>query len=156
MSSEDSTISQIVDISLLTQPISVEVSVISPLVTATHVITITDIFNTITTNQIFTSKIETFILPLTTNRTITTSDIPALVLFTMDLIDNIGSFNLSTITLPLLLKMIYEYLVNKYNLFNISDRVVFEEIFLTSVNLAMRLPIKKVENSFVKLFKCCK
>ncbi len=124
--------------------------------TVNHAITLTDIFNNITTNPAFNTEIENFLLPIVNNRKMTTADIPQLVLFTMDLIGNMGSFNLSTATLPVLIKMIYEYLVNKYNLFTIEERPAFESMFLASVNLAMRVPFKKIKKSFFNLFKCCK
>lgn len=124
--------------------------------TVNHVITLTDIFNNITTNPAFNTEIENFLLPIVNNRKMTTADIPQLVLFTMDVVDNMGSFNLSTATLPVLIKMIYEYLVNKYNLFTLEERPVFESMFLASVNLAMRVPFKKIEKSFFNLFRCCK
>ena len=104
--------------------------------TVNRVITLTDIFNNITTNPAFNTEIENFLLPIVNNSKMTTADIPQLVLFTMDVVDNMGSFNLSTATLPVLIKMIYEYLVNKYNLFTLEERPVFESMFLASVNLA--------------------
>jgi hypothetical protein len=73
----------------------------------------------------------------------------------MDIIDNIGSFKLTSATLPVLIKMIYDYLVNKYNLFAVEQRPQFETMFLASLNLAMRVPFKKIKKSFLRLFKWC-
>ena len=119
----------------------------APALKPAHIITITDIFNSITINPIFAEEIELFILPILSTRQLTTSDIPQLVLVALDIVDNCGSFNLSTATLPVLIKMIYEFLVNKYNLFAVEQRPEFEAMFLTSVSLAMRVPfIKKTKS----------
>jgi len=117
--------------------------------------TITDIFNTVVNNSTFTSEIENFIKTVQTNGKLTTLDIPNLVLLVMDCIDGTASFKLSNATLPVLLKMIYEYIIVKYNLLPVEDRPAYEIMFLTSVNLIMRQPFQKIKKSFLSLFKCC-
>ena len=118
-------------------------------------ITIKYIYNTIITNPIFIVKIETFVKTLQ-NRELTPFDIPNLVLLIMDMIDdNTSSRYLSITTLPVLLKLIYEYIVDKYNLLPIEDKPIFESMFLASVNLAMRIPFEKKESRCLKIFKCC-
>jgi hypothetical protein len=119
--------------------------------------TLTDIFNVIITNPVFTREIEVFIKSLqVTGGKLTTANIPILLLLLTDLIDNTGNFNLSTASLPVLIKMIYEYLVNRYDLIPLTDRAVCEEMFLCSMNLLLRVPVKKIKNRLVKLFSCCK
>jgi hypothetical protein len=118
--------------------------------------TLTDIFNVITTNPVFSTEIETFITSLQlTGGKLTTANIPILLLLLTDLIDNTGNFNLSTASLPVLIKMLYEYLVNRYDLIPLTERVVCEEMFLCSMNLLLRVPLKKIKNRLVKLFSCC-
>jgi len=119
--------------------------------------TLTDIFNVITTNSGFTTDIEAFIATLqVTGGKLTTANIPILLLLLTDLIDNTGNFNLSVASLPVLIKMIYEYLVNRYDLIPLTDRAACEEMFLCSMNLLLRVPVKKIKNRLVKLFSCCK
>ena len=119
--------------------------------------TLTDIFNVITTNPGFTRDIKGFIATLqVTDGKLTTANIPILLLLLTDLIDNTGNFNLSTTSLPVLIKMIYEYLVNSYDLIPLIDRAACDEMFLCSMNLLLRVPVKKIKNRLLKLFSCCK
>ena len=119
--------------------------------------TLTDIFNAITTNPVFTEQIEEFVKTLQVNHgKMSASNVPNLVLLMMDLVEHTGEFNLSTASLPVVLKMVYEFVVNKYNLVPLNERPAWEEMFLSALNLLLRVPFKKNCNSIGRLFSCCK
>jgi hypothetical protein len=152
----DPTSTPVVTTPVVTTPVVTTPVVKVPVVKTNSNPTLTDIFNMITTNPFFTEQIVQFINSLNNQDKMTSTTIPKLVLLLIDLVDNTGNFNLSTASLPVLLKMIYEFIVIKYNLIESTDRLVYEEMFVCSVNLLVRIPFKKNSTSLLNRFNCCK
>ena len=85
--------------------------------------------------------------------------IPLLI---MTMITTYNSYTTSTPThrlttddIQVLLERVYNYLVDKYNLIDVADRLSMYTLFEASLTLCLAIPnVKKEANSCLKFFKC--
>lgn len=62
---------------------------------------------------------------------------------------------LTTDDIQVLLERVYNYLVDKYNLIDVADRLSMYTLFDASLTLCLAIPnVKKEANSCLKFFKC--
>lgn len=62
---------------------------------------------------------------------------------------------LTTDDIQVLLERVYNYLVDKYNLIDVADRLAMYTLFDASLTLCLAIPnVKKEANSCLKFFKC--
>ena len=68
---------------------------------------------------------------------------------------HIPAHTLTTDDIQVLLERVYSYLVDKYNLIDVADRLAMYTLFEASLTLCLAIPnVKKEANSCLKFFKC--
>jgi hypothetical protein len=97
--------------------------------------------NNIKTNGFTNATIPLLIMSMITTYNTYTTSTPAHTLTTDDI--------------QVLLERVYNYLVDKYNLIDVADRLAMYTLFDASLTLCLAMPnIKKEANSCLKFFKC--
>ena len=89
----------------------------------------------------------------------TNATIPLLIMNMMMTYNSYTTFTpthkLTTDDIQVLLERVYNYLVDKYNLIDVADRLAMYTLFDASLTLCLAIPnVKKEANSCLKFFKC--
>jgi hypothetical protein len=111
-----------------------------------------NVFRALTTDEAFLKRVDTSVTAIMKDGKIDQYDIPDLVFLITDVItSNTSNFNLTTDSLEALLVLLYNFIVNKYNLIPTDgNREGFKRLFESSIRLAMLQPVvdKAVKNCF--------
>ena len=113
------------------------------------------IFRTLTTDQAFLQRVDTTIIAIMKDGKIDQYDIPDLVFLIADVISQIENTSLTVDSLEALLTLLYNFIINKYNLIpSDGNRDGFKRLFESSIRLAMIQPtVKKTIN---RCFSFCR
>ena len=113
------------------------------------------VFRTLTTDESFLQRVDTTIISIMKDGKIDQYDIPDLVFLIADLINQIELIQLTTDSMEALLTLLYNFIINKYNLIPADgNREGFKRLFESSIRLAMIQPaVKKTIN---KCFGFCR
>ena len=89
----------------------------------------------------------------------TNATIPLLIMSMITTYNSYTTFTpahkLTTDDIQVLLERVYNYLVDKYNLIDVADRLAMYTLFDASLTLCLAIPnVKKEANSCLKFFKC--
>jgi len=89
----------------------------------------------------------------------TNATIPLLIMSMITTYNTYTTFTpahtLTTDDIQVLLERVYSYLVDKYNLIDVADRLAMYTLFEASLTLCLAIPnVKKEANSCLKFFKC--
>ena len=89
----------------------------------------------------------------------TNATIPLLIMSMITTYNTYTTFTpghkLTTDDIQVLLERVYNYLVDKYNLIDVADRLAMYTLFDASLTLCLAIPnVKKEANSCLKFFKC--
>jgi hypothetical protein len=111
-----------------------------------------NVFRSLTTDEAFLTRVDTSVTAIMKDGKIDQYDIPDLVFLITDVIaSNTSNFNLTPDSLEALLVLLYNFIVNKYNLIPTDgNREGFKRLFESSIRLALLQPIvdKAVKNCF--------
>jgi len=81
-------------------------------------------------------------------------DIPEIILLLINAYNDICHFHLSFEDLPILIKQLYCFIINKHNLLTDDKKDVFDKLVDTSIKLVMTQP--KVKKQVFRFFSLCK
>jgi hypothetical protein len=111
-----------------------------------------NVFRSLTADEAFLTRVDTSVTAIMKDGKIDQYDIPDLVFLITDVIaTNTSNFNLTPDSLEALLVLLYNFIVNKYNLIPTDgNREGFKRLFESSIRLALLQPIvdKAVKNCF--------
>ena len=115
--------------------------------------TLSKVVNELTTNAAFLSNIDDSIKKILLDGKVDYKDIPEIVFLIMDSYNHIN-LNISKNDLTEFVKLIFEFIVNKYNLFSKEDMLKVEPMIISSVKLVLLIPQINRSN-YTNFFKCC-
>ena len=88
---------------------------------------------------------------------ISLSDVPEIMLLIMHTYNNIALININYNDLPDLIRMLFDYISNKYNLIPDDEKVSFDLLIESVIKLVIFQPkIKENIKKCFKYFPCCK
>lgn len=109
------------------------------------------------TDPQFINDLETSVKNIMKDNKVDQYDIPEIVFLITNICNQRNKLKLSSDDLPLLIKLIYNYVVEKLNLIPNDRRADFERLLESTLKLVMMQPVvsKTVNSCFSKVFKCC-
>jgi hypothetical protein len=111
----------------------------------------------VTKDDKFLATVKTSVEKILKDGKVDQSDIPELVFIISETVNSLGSFNVSVDMVPVVIKMIYKFIVEKYNLVPEDKKADFERIVDSSLRLLMFQPtIRKGLNSCLAFLTCTK
>ena len=115
--------------------------------------TLNKVVNELTTNATFLSNIDDSIKKILLDGKVDYKDIPEIVFLIMDSYNHIN-LHISKNDLTEFVKLIFEFIVNKYNLFSKEDMLKMEPMIISSVKLVLLIPQINRSN-YTNFLKCC-
>ena len=119
-------------------------------------LTVQDVFNLLSADPKFISRLETSINNIMKDGKIDQYDVPEIVFIITDAYNQMSIFRLTSEDLPKLFKMIYSFIVDKLNLIPEDKKLEFERLVDSALKLVMMQPVvnQAVTSCFAKIFPC--
>jgi hypothetical protein len=139
----------------------VEVTVV-PVVAVAPVVSALDkdveaLFKAITTDSGFLARVKISVDKIMHDGKVDQYDIPEIVFVISDTVNSLPSFQLTSDVLPVLIKMLYNFIVDTYNLVPADKKADFERMVDSSLRLLMLQPkIKEGLNRCFAFLSCKK
>ena len=153
-----SVVPEVIPSSLVVTPLAVVSEVVSPTIVSPTPVVVVDKVDILYNKIILNSSLLITINNIKTNG-FTNATIPLLIMNMMMTYNTYTTFTpahtLTTDDIQVLLERVYNYLVDKYNLIDVADRLAMYTLFDASLTLCLAIPnVKKEANSCLKFFKC--
>jgi len=114
-----------------------------------------NVFRTLTTDEAFLKRVETSVTEIMKDGKIDQYDIPELILLISDVITQLPNANMTPDSLEALITLLYNFIVNKYNLIPTDGNTEgFKRLFESSMRLALLQPT--VEKAMKNCFGFCR
>jgi hypothetical protein len=114
-----------------------------------------NVFRTLTTDEAFLKRVETSVTEIMKDGKIDQYDIPELILLISDVITQLPNANMTPDSLEALITLLYNFIVNKYNLIPTDGNTEgFKRLFESSMRLALLQPT--VEKAMKNCFSFCR
>ena len=118
---------------------------------------ITAAVDALTADEKFLAKVKASVDKILKDGKVDQSDIPELVFIISETVSTLGSHDLTVDMVPLVIKMVYKFIVDKYNLVPEEKKADFERIVDSSLRLLMFQPnVRKGLNSCFAFLTCSK
>ncbi len=114
---------------------------------------IQDIFTVLSTDVKVISALEASLDTIMKDGVINQYDIPEFIFMISSLLNSTDKLKISSDNYGLLIKMLYNFIVNKYNLIPEINRPDFERLTDMAIKLVLLQP--KVTKTFNNIFSCC-
>lgn len=118
------------------------------------------LFKVITTDSGFLTRVKESVDKIMHDGKVDQYDIPEIVFVISDAVNSLPTFQVTKEVVPVLIKMLYNFIVNKYNLVPEDKKADFERMVDSSLRLLMMQPnIKEGLNrcfAFFSSLSCCK
>ncbi len=120
-------------------------------------LSVQEVFNLLSADPKFVAKLEASVKNIMKDGKIDQYDVPELVFIITDSYNEMSRFRLTYDELPQLIKMIYNFMVEKLNLIPEDKRSEFDRLVDSALRLVMMQPVVKqaVTSCFSKIFPCC-
>jgi hypothetical protein len=114
-----------------------------------------NVFRTLTTDEAFLKRVETSVTEIMKDGKIDQYDIPELILLISDVITQLPNANMTPDSLEALITLLYNFIVNKYNLIPTDGNTEgFKRLFESSMRLALLQPT--VDKAMKNCFSFCR
>lgn len=114
-----------------------------------------NVFRTLTTDEAFLKRVETSVTEIMKDGKIDQYDIPELILLISDVITQLPNANMTPDSLEALITLLYNFIVNKYNLIPTDGNTEgFKRLFESSMRLALLQPT--VDRAMKNCFSFCR
>lgn len=143
-------------------PVVVDVSAIVVVVPAQSTLDkdVEALFKVITTDSGFLTRVKESVDKIMHDGKVDQYDIPEIVFVISDAVNSLPTFQVTKEVVPVLIKMLYNFIVDKYNLVPEDKKADFERMVDSSLRLLMMQPkIKEGLNrcfAFFSSLSCCK
>lgn len=117
-------------------------------------ISVEEVFKILSIDVNFITHITTSINNIMKDGKVDHHDIPEIILLLFNAYNDICHFHLSYEDLPILIKQLYCFIINKHNLLTDDKKDIFEKLVDTSIKLVMTQP--KVKKQVFSFFSFCK
>jgi len=107
----------------------------------------------LTNDPMFLSNVEQSIKKILADGQLTVSDVPEIVLLIMNAYHTVGNIKVEKEDLGDFVRLVFEFVVKKYNLLPVDKISEYESILISSVKLLLLTP--QVSANLMKNFKCC-
>lgn len=115
------------------------------------------LFKAITTDSGFLARVKISVDKIMHDGKVDQYDIPEIVFVISDTVNSLPSFQLTSDVLPVLIKMLYNFIVDTYNLVPADKKADFERLVDSSLRLLMMQPkVKEGINRCFSFLSCCK
>ena len=114
---------------------------------------IQDIFNVLSTDNKVISSLEASLDNIMKDGVINQYDIPELIFMISSLLNSTNKLKISSDNYKVLIKMLYNFIINKYNLIPEINRPDFERLTDMAIRLVLLQP--KITKTFNNIFSCC-
>jgi hypothetical protein len=118
------------------------------------------LFKTITTDSGFLARVKISVDKIMHDGKVDQYDIPEIVFVISDTVNSLPSFQLTNEMVPVLIKMLYNFIIDRYNLVPEDKKADFERMVDSSLRLLMLQPkVKEGLNrcfAFLSSLSCCK
>jgi hypothetical protein len=115
--------------------------------------TVQDIFKVLSTDNKVISSLEASLDNIMKDGVINQYDIPELIFMISTLLNSTNKLKLSSDNYNVLIKMLYNFIINKYNLIPEINRPDFERLTDMAIRLVLLQP--KITKTFNNIFSCC-
>ena len=115
--------------------------------------TVQDIFKVLSTDNKVISSLEASLDNIMKDGVINQYDIPELIFMISTLLNSTNKLKLSSDNYKVLIKMLYNFIINKYNLIPEINRPDFERLTDMAIRLVLLQP--KITKTFNNIFSCC-
>jgi hypothetical protein len=114
-----------------------------------------EVFKILSTDEKFIDRVKTSLDNIMKDEKIDQYDAPELVFLIIDSYNQMSNLHLTYEDLPVLIKMLYTFLIEKFNLIHEDKRADFERLLDVSIKLVMLQPkVKKQVSKCLGLFSC--
>lgn len=138
-------------------PVPAAVAVPVPVVAVADPKQITAVVDALTADEKFLAKVKASVDKILKDGKVDQSDIPELVFIISETVNTLGSHDLTVDMVPLVIKMVYKFIVDKYNLVPEEKKADFERIVDSSLRLLMFQPnVRKGLNNCFAFLTCSK
>lgn len=116
-----------------------------------------DVYDVLCNDQVFLTRLETSIRNIMKDGKIDQLDIPEFIFIITDAYNQMTQFELTYDELPILIKLLYNFMIQRFNLIPEDKRADFERLVDSALRLVMMQPkIKKATSNFLQMiFPCC-
>ena len=115
------------------------------------------LFKAITTDSGFLARVKISVDKIMHDGKVDQYDIPEIVFVISDTVNSLPSFQVTSDVLPVLIKMLYNFIVDTYNLVPADKKADFERMVDSSLRLLMMQPkVKEGLNRCFSFLSCCK
>ena len=116
-----------------------------------------DVFVILSNDKLFIKRLEKSLKNIMHDGKIDYNDIPELIYIITDAYNQLSKFELTYEELPILIKLIYNFLIQKYNFIPDDKKPEFEKLVDSALKLVMMQPKIKaaVSNCLNKFSSCC-
>ena len=119
--------------------------------------TIDAVFDAVTTDEKFLAAVKVSVDKILKDGKVDQSDVPELVFIISEAVNSLSSFHVTIDLVPVVIKMVYTFIVNKYNLVPEEKKPEFERIVDSSLRLLMLQPkVRKDLNACFAFLSCSK
>ena len=101
---------------------------------------VNEVFEALTKDEKFLAAVKVSVDKILHDGKVDQSDIPELVFILSETMNNLSSFHLTIDLIPVAIKMVYKFIVDKYNLVPEDKKADFERIVDSSLRLLMFQP----------------
>jgi len=107
----------------------------------------------LTNDPKFLSNVDESVKKILADGKLSLSDVPEIVLLIMNAYHTVGTIKVTREDLGDFVKLVFEFVVKKYDLLPADKMSEYESVLISSVKLLLLTP--QVKENFLKMFKCC-
>ena len=107
----------------------------------------------LTNDPKFLSNVDESVKKILADGKLSLSDVPEIVLLIMNAYHTVGTIKVTKEDLGDFVKLVFEFVVKKYDLLPADKMSEYESVLISSVKLLLLTP--QVKENFLKMFKCC-